>query len=163
MEQQFQSCLELAENMLTGHSRMKWRGYIGKELAGEIRSRRRRDWREWLGKRMQGIWRSINVGLKVWWQVAVFLCRRNNYKGSNILPYSSSCGPTVKRQVPAEPIPFPSWDESSPSTHRELKTYIKLWVQCVLDGESNCAEMSFPNPRTMNKMRGIDIGILSRN
>jgi hypothetical protein len=46
MEQQSQSRLELAENMLTGHSRMKRRGYIGKELAGEIRSRRRRDWRE---------------------------------------------------------------------------------------------------------------------
>lgn len=69
---------------------MKRRGYIGKELAGEIRSRRRRDWREWLGKRMQGIWRSLNVGPKVWWQVAVFLCRQKDYKAANILPYSSS-------------------------------------------------------------------------
>jgi hypothetical protein len=35
-----QSCLGLAENMLTGH-RMKQRKYIGKVLAGEIRRRKR--------------------------------------------------------------------------------------------------------------------------
>jgi hypothetical protein len=49
MEQQSQSCLGLAENTLTGHGRMKGRGYIhvGKVLAGEIRRRRKRmDWRE---------------------------------------------------------------------------------------------------------------------
>jgi hypothetical protein len=32
--------------MLTGHGRMKQRGYKGKVLAGKNRRRRRRDWRE---------------------------------------------------------------------------------------------------------------------
>jgi len=46
MEQQCQSCLGLAENVLTGHGRMKQRGYVDKVLAGVIRrNRKRRDWR----------------------------------------------------------------------------------------------------------------------